>query len=267
MILIACSSQDAASSSAAQALISMADLQQTGPGRYARSKIELQLTDSLLPKADGLDDAGADLIIFMSRHSSSSGISAFTVHPTGNWGKEARLGGMPQTLSVAAPSPMLRILKLFKKSPIKIESTYEATHHGPTLKTPSLFAEFGGNEATINDKRIAGELGRIVYESVQEIAEGRTEPATVTIGIGGTHYPKKFTDLAQNKDYAFSHIMPKHAILNDDGTDNIGMLGQAVEKSSEKVEKAVIDWKSLNSEVRSRIIKRLSDIGIDYERV
>ncbi len=267
MILIACSLQDTASINAAQALISLAGLSETVPGRYDSGKIRLQVIDSILPKAEGLDAAGAELIIFMSRHSSASGISAFTVHPTGNWGHEARLGGSPQMLSIAAPSPMLKILKLFKKSPINMESTYEATHHGPTLKTPSLFAEFGGNDATINDKRIAGELGRIVFESAQDAAEGVKEYKTIVIGIGGTHYPKKFTDLAQNKDYAFSHIMPKHAITNGDGTDNIEMLNQAVERSSERVEKAVIDWKSINSEVRSRVIKKLSDIGIDYERV
>lgn len=267
MILVACSSMDIASSNAASAFISRAGLSERGIGIYGNGKIELRIIDSILPMAQGLDDLGAELIIFMSRHSSASGISAFTVHPTGNWGKEARLGGVPQTLSTAAPSAMASILRLFASSSISMETTYEATHHGPLLRTPSLFAEFGGNEATISDKKIAEELSRIVHDYVQGAAESKSESNTVALGIGGTHYPRKFTGLALSKGYAFSHIMPKHAILNADGTDNVDLLGQAVEKSSEKVEKAIIDWKSINSVLRSRIIKRLSDIGVDYERV
>lgn len=267
MILVACSSRDIASSNAASALISRAGLSERGAGRYGNGKIELRITDSILPMAQGLDDLGAELIIFMSRHSSVSGIAAFTVHPTGNWGKEARMGGAPQTLSTAAPYAMAGILRLFASSPINIEATYEATHHGPALKTPSLFAEFGGNEATISDKKIADELSRIVYEHVQGAADSKSESKLVALGIGGTHYPRKFTSLALSKGYAFSHMMPKHAILNADGTDNVDMISQAVEKSSEKVEKAIIDWKSMSSEFRSRIIKKLGDIGVDYERV
>jgi D-aminoacyl-tRNA deacylase len=266
MILIACSSQDVASSNAASAFISRAGLSEAEPGTYGDGDVRLRILDSALPKADTLDEAGAELIIFMSRHSSSAGVSAFTVHPTGNWGKEARLGGEPQTLSVAAPSPMLRMLRLFEKSQIRMESTYEATHHGPLLNTPSLFVEFGGNDTTRNDRSVAEELGRMVFDYVQSASEA-DGPARVVMGIGCTHYPRKFTDMALHKDYAFSHMMPKHAVFNGDGTDNIDVLGRAFERSSERVEKAVIDWKSIGSEVRSRIIKKLNDIGIDYERV
>ena len=126
MILIACSSQDVASSNAAHAFISRANLPETAPGMYGDGETRLRILDISLPKAESLDEAGADLIIFMSRHSSSAGVSSFTVHPTGNWGKDAKLGGEPRALSVAAPYPMLRILRLFEKLPIKMESTYES---------------------------------------------------------------------------------------------------------------------------------------------
>jgi D-aminoacyl-tRNA deacylase len=267
MILVACSSIDVASFNAAKALISIAGLEQRSSSMYAGEAFELRMLDSPLTQAAGADGFGADIIIFMSRHSSASGTSAFTVHPMGNWGPEARLGGLPNTLSVAAPSLMLSILRSFEKSGISIESTYEATHHGPALKTPSLFAEFGGNEATINDKNTAAGLAAAVHRSIMSMQDATNNYSRVVLGIGGTHYPSKFTKLAREKSYAFSHIMPKHAIFNPDGTDNMHMLGQSVEKSSEKVECAVIDWKSINSEARSRIMKCLSDIGIDYERV
>ena len=61
--------------------------------------------------------------------------------------------------------------------------------------------------------------------------------------------------------------MPKYAIYNDDGTDNSDMLGQAVERSAERPDLAVIEWKGINSSTREMIIKRLGDIGLDYERV
>ena len=62
-------------------------------------------------------------------------------------------------------------------------------------------------------------------------------------------------------------MMPKHAILNSDGTDNIEMLEQAIAKSSERAESAVIDWKSIKSVQRAAIIKKLEEIGIGYERI
>ena len=269
MILVACSSQETASRNAAQALIRLAGLEETGPGRYASGAMLLRVVDSSLPMAQGLDGEGAELIIFMSRHSSAAGVSAFTVHPMGNWGPQARLGGLAHTLSTAAPSPMLGMLRMFERSRIKMEVTYETTHHGPALTTPSLFAEFGGNEATVGNPEIAGELARIVYEAATRLSDGKEgfEHSKVAMGIGGTHYPKKFTELALRRGYAFSHMMSKHAILNPDGTNNIEMLDQAARSSQERVEAAVIDWKSISSAARAAAIKKLNEIGIDYERI
>ena len=269
MILVACSSQDIASANAAKAFISLAGLEDRGDKTYLGEGIRLQILDSPLPIAEGLQLEGASLAIFMSRHSSASGIPAMTVHPMGNWGPEAKLGGMPRTLSVAAPSPMLSILHILFGSYKDIAVTYEATHHGPALSVPALFAEFGGSESTINSTEYAKRLAGAVHSFCESYSANRKGEKTsrVVIGIGGTHYPKRFTSLAIEKGYAFSHMMPKHAILNPDGTDNIGMLEQAIERSSEPVEMAVIDWKSINSGPRSIITKKLDEIGMGYERI
>ncbi len=267
MIAILYSPKDAVSSNAAEALISSMDLEESGEGIHSSGGIMLRRMEAGLTGAAEADRFGADLVIFMSRHSSSSGIPALTVHSLGNWGPEARLGGIPRTLSMSAPSAMLEMLRRFSRSGLGVAKTYEATHHGPALSTPSFFAEFGGDDALAVNKLIASELGGMVYEAADMISRRKPECSKVVIGIGSNHYPRKFTRLALEKGYAFSHIMPKHAIVNGDGSNNISMIGQAIKMSSEKVESAAIEWKSLSSAMRSDIIKELDGIGIGYERI
>ncbi len=269
MILVACSSQDVASANAAKALISLSGLEDVGGNTYRGEGMRLQIIDSPLPIAEGLRLEDAALVIFMSRHSSASGTPAMTVHPMGNWGPQASLGGMPRTLSISAPSPMLSILRQLNESSNGIAVTYEATHHGPVLPVPALFAEFGGSEETIKSTEYASRLAGAVHSFCKSYLTGSESQRAdkVVVGIGGTHYPGRFTDLALRKGYAFSHMMPKHAILNSDGTDNIEMLEQAIAKSSERAESAVIDWKSIKSVQRAAIIKKLEEIGIGYERI
>jgi len=60
-------------------------------------------------------------------------------------------------------------------------------------------------------------------------------------------------------------MLPKHAI--EGNGDNVFMLEQAVKRTKKEVEIAVIDWKSLNSETRAKVISKLNELGLDYERV
>src|SRR5512140_1680416 len=52
----------------------------------------------------------ANLMVFISRHSSQSGKPTLSVHAPGNFG-EAELGGLPKTLSVAPAVAMQTALK------------------------------------------------------------------------------------------------------------------------------------------------------------
>ena len=45
------------------------------------------------------------------------------------------------------------------------------------------------------------------------------------------------------------------------------MLEQAIRRSDEPPESAVIEWKGINASTRESVIKALGTIGIDYERV
>ena len=229
---------------------------------YRFENIDMIGIDSALVEADFLDaQLNTDLIIFLSMHKSSAGIKSLTVHSEGNWSNENKLGGRPRELSFAAPVEMFSILKYMGQLNYGgTDVVYEATHHGPFLKTPSLFAEFGGNARGLPEKEGSGAVAKAVMHCLLDKNDGENFDK-IAIGIGGTHYSKRFAKLAFEGKYAFSHIMPKY-FLNE-----YMMLEQASLRSNRAPEIAVMEWKSINKEVRDRIISRLNDIGMDYEKI
>lgn len=229
---------------------------------YKFENIDMLGIGSTLVDTDFLDEQiDTDLIIFLSRHKSSAGIKSLTVHSEGNWSDESTLGGKPRELSFAAPLEMFFILKHMDLLPHDgIDVVYEATHHGPLLRTPSLFAEFGGSSNGALEKEGAVSVAKAVMGFLLDKKDGENFDK-IAIGIGGGHYPQKFTKLALEGKYAFSHIMPKYFLNEYD------MLEQASVRSNRVPEIAVIEWKSINKEARDRIISRLNDIGMDYARI
>ena len=205
---------------------------------------------------DGVESA--DCIIFLSAHSSAKGVESFTVHSEGNWGGEALLGGKGKSLSVAAPIQMLKLARIIGNSDRGGSNfVYEATHHGPLLRKPSLFVEFGGGENAKMKKHKAEMLADYAYR----ILDSDDHYEKIVVGIGGQHYSEKFTKMALSKGYAFAHIMPKYYC------SEIDMLEQAFEMSSPKPSAAVIEWKSIKAATRESIIKKLNEIGMEYEKV
>jgi D-aminoacyl-tRNA deacylase len=232
---------------------------------FVSGDIAVLASEEKLINSEFLDSLGFSMIYFASRHRSAAGIASFTAHSTGNWTQEAKLGGRPKSLSVAAPAEMLNVIRMiFSSDEATVEKTYEATHHGPLLETPSIFVELGGSEEALANTAFAARIGDTIHRAAS--AES-CDYSCVVIGIGGGHYPSKFSKLAVENGYAFSHILPKYATTNTDGSSNLDMISAAIERSSVKAEKAVIDWKGLPSPVRSEAIKILSGIGIEYEKV
>jgi D-aminoacyl-tRNA deacylase len=255
--------KDIVSMAAAEELKAFTNARETGKDESTRSfdcggKTLIEISEHHI-YAEFLDKKlSTDCIIFLSRHSSSRGMPAFTVHPEGNWSNEAKVGGKPKELSTAAPVQMLKVLLALKKdNDTDMPITYEATHHGPLLTTPSLYTEVGGNEEIWKNKRMANLLARSVFDSFD------IEPKydKIAVGIGGLHYADKFARLALEGKFAFSHIMPRHFV------SEVDMLEQAFQRSSPKAEVAVIEWKSLKAEEREKVINKLKDIGYDYVRV
>ncbi len=217
----------------------------------------LELEETHL-QADFLDELHTDLIIILSRHSSSKGQPSFTVHPMGNWNGEAKLGGKPKQLATAAPIGMLNCLAAMKgRNKMQIPVTYEATHHGPLLMTPAFYAEIGGDEQTKTSKEAARFLAESVFESLDREASYKR----IALGIGGLHYEDRFAKRALDGEYAFGHMMSKHH------TGSVDMLQQAIERSLPRPEVAVIDWKSITAPEREAAMKKLDELGMDYVKI
>ncbi len=235
--------------------------------RYRGEAASIYEVDTLPFQADMADGFECDHLLFLSRHKSEADVDAFTTHSLGNWRPSADFGGKPKQLSAASPLLMLSALIKIRDTAPSVDKTYEATHHGPLLKTPSLFVELGGSDRMIGDKTAAATVAKAAFAAVTDMANEEVDYQKVAVGIGSNHYPQKFSELAVSKGYAFSHIMPKYAILNEDGSSNLDVLEQALDRSEPKPELAVIDWKSLSSIMKEETIKKLNEIGLDNEKI
>jgi D-aminoacyl-tRNA deacylase len=270
MIGICYSELDEAGKNMALHLVERYDFEETdgqGSVSYENDVAKMCKVESPLIEADFLDKMHFKLVLFLSMHKSAAGVGLFSTHSLGNWSADARLGGKGKELSFAAPVVMLAALSNLSKIESQVGKRYEATHHGPLLKTPSLFVEIGGNDDVMKSKEYAIAASEAAYEAVLSSEENDVKYKKIVIGIGSNHYPANFSALAMEKGYAFSHIMPKYAINNADGSNNLDVLEQALKRSTPEPEAAVIDWKSLNAATREETIKTLDEIGLDYETI
>jgi len=69
--------------------------------------------------------------------------------------------------------------------------------------------------------------------------------------------------MALESEMAFGHIIPKYAVSYID----VKILRQCVEKTLEIVELAVLDWKGIKGEHKSKLVEMLEEIGIPFEKV
>ncbi len=239
--------------------LGMTEAEPKGSHRHFKNgKVEAIELDKLPIYEEGLDTAvRTELFVFLSRHRSSKGMPSFTIHPLGNWAPSAEAGGRPMTLSVSAPWQMRNMLNQMKMANnTDVPVTYEATHHGPLLETPSFFVEVGGSEEITDTHYDVLSTAVANYFLAEQENVGK-----VAVAIGGTHYPEKFTKLALEGKYAFSHIMPRHSCVYAD------MLQMGIERSIPKAECAVIDWKGISAPQREVAIKKLDELGMEYVRV
>ncbi len=150
-----------------------------------------------------------DEVVYVSKHSSEAGVDSLTVHPIGNFG-EAKYGGKDGKLVPASPHNMTQAFHILRK---KAESegirseykiSFEATHHGPFLKTPTYYIEIGSDLDSWKDQK----AGKAIAKTVKEVGSKRTKDEPVAICIGGGHYTPRFTELAKNRKVALGHIVP-----------------------------------------------------------
>ena len=201
------------------------------------------------------------LLVFLSRHSSAKGIPTLSVHPPGNL-SEAKFGGNPGKVSVAPAGAMknalLEMAKHVNEQKLDYEVSYECTHHGPSLDTPTLFVELGSSPKQWNDIKAAEVVADAAVAAISEDSN-----CSVVLGIGGPHYNKKFTKMALSDQRAFGHMIPKYA-LNEVDAETIR---QCVKRTLEPVDSVVLDWKGIKGEHKPKIVATLDALGMASKKV
>jgi D-aminoacyl-tRNA deacylase len=205
----------------------------------------------------------SSLIVFISRHSSTSGKPTLSVHTPGNIGP-AEYGGLPKQVSISPATAMqnaLKALAFFKEGmQLDYEVSYECTHHGPSLNAPTMFVELGSSPQQWRDAKAAE---AVAHAAMSAIGKFSVSENSAVLGIGGTHYNQRFTRMALDGEAVFGHIIPKYAVPLVDTE----MLGQCVDRTLEKVERAIIDWKGVKSADKPQLLKALEEAGLPYKQI
>ena len=164
-----------------------------------------------------------DAVIYASRHKSAANLRTLSVHPIGNY-SQAEYGGLSYELIPTAPHLMTQALRILKENSKNLEYNicFEATHHGPFLKTPTFFIEIGSDESAWNDQKAADVIARTILSLSIEKAN-----YPVAVGVGGGHYAPRMTDVALRNKISFGHIIPTYALDNIDEK----MIQKAIDKT------------------------------------
>lgn len=273
MILIVASNKDPASLNIRKQVLSNYDFQEkaekfeSNPVYEAKIKgnvVKLLTLNNESIYAQHLPESFANLqlVVFISRHSSVSGTPTLSVHTPGNFA-EAALGGIPKTVSVS-PANLMRkalmtMLKLKNEMHLRYEVSYECTHHGPSFNLPAMFVELGSSPQQWSDLKAAEVVAHSAMEAVKQFGN---YPLRTVMGIGGPHYNAKFTRMALESDLAFGHMVPKYAISKADSD----MLKQCAERTIEKVETVILDWKGIKGEDKPKLVEALNKVDIEFEK-
>jgi len=203
-----------------------------------------------------------NLVVFVSRHSSESGIPTLSVHVPGNLSDTAEFGGLPNKVSIAPASAMKNYLaEMMRQKEERLlgyEVSYECTHHGPSLDVPAMFAELGSSMVQWRDLKAAEAVAHAAMCAVSVQSKHKA-----VLGIGGPHYNDKFTKFALGSKYAFGHIIPKYAV----GQVDYSMVRQCIERCAEKVEAIILDWKGIKGAEKEPLKAILHEINIRVEKI
>lgn len=156
--------------------------------------------------------ARSPTLVFPSIHRGEQNIHCLTVHPLGNPGPSAEVGGRPRTLCPTDPLRMACALRVLSQEASRagLGATFEATHHGPELGLPAFFVEIGYG----TDAEPSSDAVDILARTIPEIAPAVGD--RVALALGGGHYAPHFSDLAVRRRWAFGHILSRHALAEID---------------------------------------------------
>ncbi len=235
-------------------------------GKYTMLELTTMHTYSDYLKDCPLFNSG-DLIVMLSTHRSESNAPSVSVHSCGNFGNSNKLGGNPQELGHSSGAAIKIGLEFLMRHPLDGFPAYmEATHHGPTtLKSPIVWVEIGSSEKEWANEAAGELMAKCALEIANEWKRGGKAHSgdRTAIGFGGTHYCAKFSRLMLEEKYEFPYVCSKHNIEDV----NAAVIGQAMDRSVEKIEVALIEKKSMNAALRAKITAALNEVCLPYELV
>jgi len=205
-----------------------------------------------------------DFIIFASKHKSKKQEKTLSVHAPGNW-RNSDFGG--ENWKVCRSSALFQ-KQIFEKLNENVKKynlkeykiTLECTHHGPLINKPCIFIEIGSTENEWIDRKAGFILAKTISDIIEEFKENPYNE--IAIGIGGPHYCPNFNKIQLNSNIAISHVIPQYSLPLDEE-----MVKEAIEKTEEEVDFALIDWKGIGpTEKRDEIIKVLDKLYINWKK-
>jgi D-aminoacyl-tRNA deacylase len=204
-----------------------------------------------------------DYIIFASCHKSEKKEKTLCIHTPGNW-KEATKGGeagkVCKTSALFNKFMFEKLHEVIKEHPLDYNLTMEATHHGPLIDKPCTFIEIGSQDTEWKDNRAGFVIAKTIHKSIQEFKENPYHE--IAFAIDGPHYCPNFNKVQLNSNVAISHVIPQYILpLTDE------ILKEAVAKTEEEIDFAIIDWKGIgNAESRKQITDILDKNYISYKK-
>jgi D-aminoacyl-tRNA deacylase len=232
-----------------------------------KPSFDFYLIDTPIVDDSGIDKgklARYDFVIFASKHKSEKGGKTLSIHAPGNW-HNADYGGfqgkVSKTSALFQKFFFEKLHKNVKEYDLRDYSiTLECTHHGPLIDVPCLFVELGATETEWKDHRAGFILAKTISDVIDTYKENPYNE--VAIGIGGPHYCPNFNKLQLDSNIALSHVIPEYALpLTDE------MIKEAVSKTAEEVDFALIDWKGVGTaEQRDAMLRVLDRNYISWKR-
>ena len=103
----------------------------------------------------------------------------------------------------------------------------------------------------------------VAHSAMSAIGKFAVSDNAAVLGIGGPHYNRRFTRMALNDKAIFSHIIAKYAIPLVDTR----ILRQCEDKTLERVDSAILDWKGIKSADKPKLMKALEETELPYRKI
>ena len=110
------------------------------------------------------------------------------------------------------------------------------------------------------DRRAGFVIAKTIKNAIETFKP--SEYREIAIAIGGPHYAPVFNKVQLNSNVAISHIIPNYVQpINEE------MIKEALNKTLEEVDFAIVDWKGLGkSEQRAEVIEVLEKNYVPWKK-